>query len=149
MPKNNPKKLTVLLIEDDAGDVLLTHKAIERSETLSQLHVVRDGKEGLDYLRKEGDYATALTPDIILLDINMPRITGIELLKILKAEEKIRQIPVIILSTSSSEKDIKACYENHANCYITKPIDFMKFAEVINFTCKYWGAIASLPSEVL
>lgn len=138
--------LEILLVEDNEGDIRLTIEAFSEAKIRNQIKVVRDGEEALLYLRKEGKYTDSKTPDIILLDINLPRVDGKEVLQIMKNDPVLKTIPVIMLTTSSSETDIKQSYENHANCYVIKPVDLNKFLDVIRSIEDYWISIVRLPT---
>jgi two-component system, chemotaxis family, response regulator Rcp1 len=144
--KNRP--VEILLIEDNSGDILLTKEAFEEIEFSENLSVVTDGEMAVDYLLKQGRFANATTPDIIILDLNIPRIDGRELLAKIKTDAKLKSIPVLVLSTSKSEKDIKHCYELQANCYLIKPIDFEQFIEIVTFIRDFWLGIVKIPSMV-
>ncbi|RYY14921.1 MAG: response regulator, partial [Chitinophagaceae bacterium] len=132
------KEVTILLVEDNEGDIILTVEALKMANITNNIVVVRDGEEALNYLYGEGRYAGAESPDLILLDINLPRIDGKEVLTRIKNDENLKFIPVVILTTSDSEKDVMESYNNHANCYITKPVDFNKFMEVIHIIKDFW-----------
>jgi CheY-like chemotaxis protein len=123
--------IDVLLVEDDAGDALITLEAFERHKVVNRLHVVRDGIEALAFLRNEAGFADAPRPDLILLDLNLPRMDGLEVLAAIKRDEDLRRIPVVVLTTSESEEDILHSYELHANAYVTKPVDFDAFVRAI------------------
>jgi len=137
--------INILLVEDNEGDILLTKEALLEGELLNDLQVVRDGWEALQYLDKKEKYSSALTPDLILLDINLPKMNGHEVLKKIKSNDKISQIPVIILSTSCSKNDINLCYKNQANCYISKPVDANDFSKVISSIENFWLTTVKLP----
>ncbi len=139
--------LEILLVEDNEGDIRLTIEAFKEAKIRNQIKVVRDGEEALDYLRKQGKYADAPSPDIILLDINLPKIDGKEVLSTMKNDPVLKTIPVIMLTTSSSESDVQESYENHANCYVIKPVDLNKFMEVIRSIEDYWISIVKLPGK--
>src|SRR6476661_9842436 len=119
--------IEVLLVEDDPGDVLMTQEAFEEHKVRNRLTVVSDGAEALAYLRREGEYADAIRPDLILLDLNLPRRDGREVLEEIKSDERLHQIPVVVLTTSQSEEDVLRSYQLHANAYVTKPVDFDQF----------------------
>ncbi len=125
------KPVEILLVEDSPTDALLAREALEYSEVVNNLHWVPDGVEAIAFLRKEGKYQDAPRPGLILLDLNLPRKDGREVLADIKADEKLKRIPVVVLTTSKSEADIYKAYGLHANCYIVKPVDFEKFAEVV------------------
>lgn len=141
------KPIHILLVEDNEGDVILTTEAFENAKVLTEISVVRDGKAAMDFLRKEGDYFNVTEPDLMLLDLNLPRKNGLEVLQFVKSNSSLMHIPVIILSTSSSEIDIDKCYENYANCYITKPVDIENFLSVISRIENFWLSIVKLPMK--
>jgi len=138
-------EIRILLVEDNEGDILLTLEAFSELPAATSIDVVRDGAEALAYLRKEGKYSKTPLPQLILLDINMPGMNGIELLEHIKSDELLKRIPVLMLTTSSSSADIKACYDRSANCFITKPIDFGKFQEVVQNIERFWFRTVQLP----
>jgi chemotaxis family two-component system response regulator Rcp1 len=137
----------ILLVEDNPGDVRLTQEALKESKMLNELYVTEDGVEALEFLNREGRYADAPHPDLILLDLNLPKKDGRELLEDIKADEKLRRIPVVVLTTSKAQEDIYRMYEQHANCYITKPIDLDQFIEVVKSIDNFWLTIVKLPTE--
>lgn len=139
--------LEILLVEDNEGDIRLTIEAFKEAKIRNQIKVVRDGEEALDYLRKQGKYTDAQSPDIILLDINLPKIDGKEVLSTMKSDPLLKTIPVIMLTTSSAESDVQESYENHANCYVIKPVDLNKFMDVIRSIEDYWISIVKLPGK--
>jgi two-component system, chemotaxis family, response regulator Rcp1 len=139
------KEVRILLVEDNEGDIVLTLEALKEAKIHNTIDVVRDGEEALRFLRKEGKYKTGHTPDLIFLDINLPKVDGTEILSIIKHDEVLKLIPVIMLTTSDAEKDITRSYYNHANCYITKPVDMGKFMEVIQTIKQFWISIVQLP----
>ena len=133
------------MVEDNEGDILLTLEALHEAKIHNEINVVKDGDAALDYLHKRGKYENAETPDLILLDINLPKIDGIEVLSRIKADEQLMVIPVVMLTTSDSEKDIFESYQSHANCYITKPVNFENFMDVIQTIKDFWINIVQLP----
>lgn len=137
----------ILLVEDNDGDILLTTEALEDKDIIDKISVVKDGKKALNFIFKEGDYKNATTPDLILLDVNLPKKNGHEVLQIIKNNESTKQIPVIMLTTSSSETDINLSYKHHANCFITKPIDGDDFLEAISGIEDFWLNIVKLPTN--
>jgi chemotaxis family two-component system response regulator Rcp1 len=137
----------ILLAEDNPGDVKLTKKALEQGKLVNNLHVVNDGVGTMAYLRNEGEYADTPRPDLILLDLNMPRKDGRDVLEDLKADEELRRIPVVVLTSSDAEEDVVKSYELHANAYLTKPVDFDGFLEVINTLEEFWLEVVKLPPE--
>ena len=139
------RPIEILLVEDSPTDALLTREALEQSKILNQLHRVENGVEALAFLRREGQYAGTPCPDLILLDLNLPKKSGIEVLQEIKEDEDLRIIPVVVLTTSKSEEDIVKSYDLHANCYIIKPVDFNKFTEVIQSIREFWFSVVTLP----
>jgi len=139
------KEISILLVEDNEGDIILTLEALKEAKIYNEINVVRDGDAALQYLNKEGEYQDAETPDLILLDINLPKMDGIEVLAKIKSNEGLMVIPVVMLTTSDSEKDIFQSYQSHANCYITKPVNFENFMEVIQTIKDFWINIVQLP----
>ena len=139
------KKIEILLVEDNIGDQRLTIEAFKDSRVCNKLNIAGDGIEALEFLRKEGKYANSPTPDLILLDLNMPRKDGREVLAEIKLDEKLRRIPVVILTTSLAEADILKTYNLHANCYITKPVDLDQFLQMIKSLEDFWFSIVKLP----
>lgn len=135
----------ILLAEDNPGDVRLTLEALREGKIKNNLHVVGDGVEVLQYLRREGEYAGAVCPDLILLDLNMPRKDGREVLAEIKGDPGLKHIPVVVLTTSEAERDVLKAYELHANCYITKPVDLDQFLTVIRSVGNFWVEIVKLP----
>ncbi|HEY0029872.1 MAG TPA: response regulator [Bacteroidia bacterium] len=143
----NHYSVNILLIEDNPGDIRLTEEAFRKGEMLSKLNVAMDGEEGLKYLRKEDKYAGVETPHIILLDLNLPKKDGRQVLAEIKACPKLKLIPVIVLTTSAAEQDIMSMYSLHANCYITKPVDFKQFSNVVRSIENFWLSIVQLPGK--
>jgi len=140
-------QVDILLVEDSPGDVRLTMEALADAKISNSINVASDGVEALEFLRREGEHANAVRPDLILLDLNMPRMDGRELLSIIKDEENLRNIPVVVLTTSQSENDILKSYDLRANCYITKPVDLDQFLVVVNSIQEFWLSIVKLPSS--
>jgi chemotaxis family two-component system response regulator Rcp1 len=143
----NLEVIHILLVEDNPGDVRLTREALKEGKVINDLHVVEDGIEALAYLRHEGQYAKSVHPDIILLDLNLPRMDGRELLAKIKSDPSLRRIPVVILTTSKAEEDIIKSYDLHANCYITKPVDMDRFITVVKSIEDFWFTIVKLPLD--
>ena len=143
--KDGLKPINILLVEDSPTDTLLAQEAFESSKILNKLTTVPDGVEALKYLHKVGIYKEAPCPDIILLNLNLPKKDGREVLAEIKGDELFRRIPVIVLTTSKNEADILKAYGLHANCYIVKPVDFEKFAEVVRKIEGFWFVLVSLP----
>jgi chemotaxis family two-component system response regulator Rcp1 len=139
--------MQILLIEDNPGDVRLTQEALKEGKVFHQLEVVADGESALDYLQALPPYGSHKRPDLILLDLNLPRKDGREVLREIKSTPEWRSIPVIVLTTSEAEDDLKKCYDLHANCYIVKPVDINHFIEVIQGIENFWFKIAKLPSS--
>ncbi|MCI0491266.1 MAG: response regulator [Blastocatellia bacterium] len=139
--------LEVLMVEDSPTDVLMTREALEQAKMIINLYVVEDGVEAMSFLHKKEEYKDAPRPDIILLDLNLPRKDGREVLSEVKADDLLKIIPVVVLTTSKAEEDIVKSYGLHANCYITKPVGFAQFAEVVNSIEHFWFTIVTLPAE--
>jgi CheY-like chemotaxis protein len=137
--------IQVLLVEDDPGDVLITQEAFEENKVRNQLNVVNDGVKALAYLRREGDYADALRPDLILLDLNLPRMGGHEVLEQIKSDTNLQRIPVVVLTTSDAEEDVLRSYNLHANAYVTKPVDFERFLSVVRQIDDFFVSVVKLP----
>jgi len=142
------KPVEILLVEDSPTDALLAKEALEYSKVCNHLHIVVDGVEALAFLRRQGKYADAPRPDLILLDLNLPKKDGREVLKEIKGDEQLRLIPVVVLTTSTQEADVLKAYGFHANCYIVKPVDFEKFADVVKTIENFWFAVVTLPTGV-
>ena len=140
-------QVDILLVEDSPGDVRLTMEALADAKISNSITVASDGVEALEILQKTGEFSDATRPDLILLDLNMPRMDGRELLSIIKADDDLRNIPVVVLTTSQSEKDIFETYDLRANCYITKPVDLDQFLVVVNSIQEFWLSIVKLPSN--
>jgi CheY-like chemotaxis protein len=139
--------IDVLLVEDDPGDVLMTREAFADYKIHNLLHVASNGIDAMAFLRHEGSYADAPTPDLILLDLNLPRMSGREVLSEIKADEKLRTIPVVVLTTSDLEEDVKSSYSLHANAYVTKPVDFDSFVEVVRQIDDFFVSVVRLPKH--
>jgi len=135
----------VLLVEDDPGDVLMTREALAEHHVPHQLFVVPDGVSALEFLRKEGEHATAPTPDLVLLDLNLPRMSGREVLAAVKSDPALARIPVVVLTTSGAEDDVVASYALHANAYVTKPVDFDVFVDVVRKIDDFFVSVVRLP----
>lgn len=141
------KPIHILLVEDNEGDILLTIDAFEEGRISNKISVVRDGNEAIDFLTQSGKYTNRELPDLILLDINLPKKNGHEVLSFIKSTESLKHIPVIILTTSSSESDIEKAYKNFVSCYITKPIEVNDFLNAISKIEDFWFSIVSLPNN--
>ncbi len=139
--------IDILLVEDNPGDVRLTREAFKEGKVVNTLHVVQDGVEALAFLRHEGAYAKSIHPDIILLDLNLPRMNGHELLANIKTDPELKRIPVVILTTSKSELDIVESYDLHANCYIAKPVNMERFIKVVQSIENFWFTVVKLPPD--
>lgn len=140
--------IEILLVEDNEGDIFLTTEALKESEIPTNITVVKDGYEALNYLQKKNKYSHSKSPDLVLLDINLPKVNGFEVLREIKSSEDLKHIPVVILSTSSSEEDIMACYSNYATCFITKPLSADSFTEVISSVHNFFNSVVQLPKTV-
>ncbi len=138
--------IEILLVEDNPGDIRLTQEALKDAKVRNHLSVVNDGEQALDFLHKRGGFAQAARPDLILLDFNLPKKDGREVLETIKNDPALRTIPVVILTSSQHERDIAQAYECHANAFITKPVDFEQFMEVIRHIESFWLEIVRLPS---
>jgi CheY-like chemotaxis protein len=141
--------IEVLLVEDDPGDVLMTREAFEEHKVRNRLSVVSDGAEALAYVRREGEFADATRPDLILLDLNLPKRDGREVLKEMKADPDLREIPIVVLTTSSAESDVLASYQLHANAYVTKPVDFERFILAVKQIDDFFISLVKLPRRAL
>lgn len=139
--------IDILLVEDNPGDARLAREALKESKICNVLHVVRDGVEAMSFLRREQPFADATRPDLILLDLNLPRMDGREVLAQVKSDPALRHIPIVILTTSAHEEDVLRSYDLHANCYVTKPIDLQQFIHVIRSIEDFWLTVVKLPSR--
>jgi len=137
----------ILLVEDSPGDVRLTREALKEAKVLNNLTVAADGVEAIEILYQRGSYVNAARPDIILLDLNLPRKDGREVLKEVKSDPNLRRIPIVVLTTSRAEVDVMRAYDLHANCYITKPVDFQKFISCVQAIEDFWLAVVKLPEN--
>jgi chemotaxis family two-component system response regulator Rcp1 len=144
---SHTKPVDILLVEDNKADVILTREALKESKIKTILNVVMDGEEAIQYITKQGKYTEVQTPDLILLDLNLPKKDGISVLAEIKEDPIHRRIPVIILTTSTSPKDITNTYTNYANCYIIKPVDFREFIHVVKSIEDFWLSLAKLPTR--
>jgi len=138
-----------LLVEDNPGDVRLTCEALTESKVKNNLSIVGDGMEAMAFLRREGKYADAPRPDVILLDLNLPKKNGIEVLEEIKADPGLKRIPVVIITSSEAEQDILKTYDLHVNCYVNKPVDLEQFIKVVRSIETFWLTIVKLPSEIV
>jgi CheY-like chemotaxis protein len=139
--------INVLLVEDDPGDVLITREAFAENKVRNKLSVVSDGVNALRFLRREADYADAPRPDLILLDLNLPRMDGHEVLEKIKSDSDLQRIPVVVLTTSDAEEDVLRSYDLHANAYVTKPVDFQRFLGVIRQIDEFFVSVVKLPGH--
>jgi CheY-like chemotaxis protein len=137
------KPLTVLVVDDDPGDVLMIREALEASPRRHRIEVAQDGEQAMGVLRHGVEQGSL--PDVILLDLNMPRLSGMQLLKMIKGDERWRRIPVVVLTTSRAPKDIRASYDLHANAYVTKPLSLQDFTDIVRQIDEFFGGVASLP----
>ena len=140
------KPVEILLVEDNPGDVRLTMEALKEGRLLNHVSVAEDGVEALAFLRQKGKYADEARPDLILLDLNLPKKDGREVLAEIKEDPELRHIPVVVLTTSTAEQDVLRTYDLHANCYINKPVDFEQFIEVVKSVGDFWFSVVILPS---
>jgi len=139
------RPIEILLVEDNPGDVRLTVEGLKESKVRNNLNIARDGVEAMEFLRREGQYVGAVRPDLILLDLNLPRMDGREVLAEIKSDPKLKTIPVVVLTTSGAEQDVLRSYELQANCYITKPVDLEQFIAVVKSIEDFWFTIVTLP----
>jgi two-component system, chemotaxis family, response regulator Rcp1 len=142
---NTGRPIEILLVEDNPGDVRLTIEGLKESKVRNILHVARDGVEAMEFLRRDGQHAGAPRPDLILLDLNLPRMDGREVLSAIKSDPELKTIPVVVLTTSRAEQDVLRSYELQANCYITKPVDLEQFITVVKSIEDFWLTIVTLP----
>jgi len=139
------RPIEILLVEDNPGDVRLTREALKEGKVVNNLQIVVDGEEALSYLRRQGPYTQATRPDLILLDLNLPKKSGREVLAVIKEDPDLRRIPVVILTVSEAEQDIIKSYNLHANCYITKPVNLEQFMDVVQSIENFWLTVVMLP----
>ncbi len=137
--------IEILLVEDNPGDMRLTKEALKEGKVFNNLHWAQDGVEALAFLRHEGKHAKAPRPDIILLDLNLPKKDGREVLSVIKSDDQLKHIPVVVLTTSKAEEDVVRSYNLHANCYVTKPVDLEKFISVVHAIDRFWLTVVTLP----
>jgi chemotaxis family two-component system response regulator Rcp1 len=141
------KPIEILMVEDNPGDVRLTREALKHGKVSNTMHVVEDGVAALDFLYRRGAYGKAPRPDLILLDLNLPKKNGREVLQEIKQDAHLQAIPVVILTTSQAEEDVLRAYSLHANCYITKPVDFIQFTKIVRTIEEFWLTIVTLPPK--
>ena len=144
---SDSRPIEILLVEDDEGDVVMTREALDEGKVLNRLHVMGDGVEAISFLRREGEHADAPRPDLILLDLNLPRRDGRQVLAEVKADDDLRRIPVVVLTTSEAEEDVLRSYDLHANAYVTKPVDFDRFVAVIQQIDDFFISVVRLPNR--
>jgi len=142
------KPIHILIVEDNEGDILLIKEAFEEAKLVNDISIVRDGEKAIHFLEKKGEYGDVKLPDLIILDVNLPRKNGHEVLEFIKTNDHLMLIPVIMLTTSSSENDIIKSYKNHANCYITKPVEVDDFMEAVLDIEEFWISLVKLPTKV-
>jgi len=145
MNNENSHAIEILLVEDNPGDIRLTLEALKEAKVRNSLSVVGDGVDAMAFLRREGRYSAAPRPDIILLDLNLPKKDGRQVLAEVKGDQDLRRIPIVILTTSKAEEDILKTYDLHANCFVTKPVDFDQFVKVVQSIEHFWLSIVTLP----
>ncbi|MBX3405048.1 MAG: response regulator [Phycisphaeraceae bacterium] len=144
---SRPEAIEILLVEDSPGDVRLTREALGEAKVTNRLHVAGDGVEAMAFLRRQGKYASAPRPDLVLLDLNLPRMDGREVLALIKGDPELRTLPVIVLTTSDAEADVLKSYDSHANCYLVKPVDVDQFFAQVRSLEGFWLAVVKLPPE--
>jgi two-component system, chemotaxis family, response regulator Rcp1 len=145
MIRNAGEPVEILLVEDNPGDYRLTKEALKEGKVYNNLHWTQDGVDAIDFLKRRGKHGNAPRPDIILLDLNLPKKDGREVLSEIKSDEALRAIPVVILTTSKAEEDVLKSYDLHANCYVTKPVDLEKFIVVVQSIDRFWLSVVTLP----
>ncbi len=146
-PFEGQREIEVLLVEDDPGDVLMTREAFQDYKVHNQLHVVNDGEQAMAFLRQEGEYAGRPRPDLVLLDLNLPRMDGRQVLHAIKSDPDLSSIPVVVLTTSEAEDDVLRSYSLHANAYVTKPVDFERFIDVVRQIDNFFVTVVRLPGR--
>lgn len=149
MEQADERQIDILLVEDNLGDLRLLEEALVESKLHLNLSVARDGQEALDFLEQQGDFADSPRPDLVLLDWNLPKVKGEQVLKAVKDNDHLKHIPVVVLTSSQAQEDVLRSYDLHANCFITKPIDFDKFSSIVNAIGGFWFSIVRLPPKEL
>lgn len=144
----HPRSVHILMVDDNEGDVLLTQEAFREAKVANTMDVAVDGEQALSILRKEGQYATFQTPDLVLLDLNMPKKDGCEVLDAIKSDEALKTLPVVIMTSSQAETDVVKSYKLHANSYIVKPLDLEQFANVVSSIEHFWFSVVQLPTDI-
>jgi two-component system, chemotaxis family, response regulator Rcp1 len=147
MSRESVSPIEILLVEDSPSDVLFTREALAQAKVMNTLHVVSDGVQAMNYLYRRGESANAPRPDLIILDLNLPRKNGREVLAEIKADDDLKIIPVVVLTTSSAEEDVVKAYGLHANCYVVKPIDFSSFVQIVKDIGHFWFSVVTIPPE--
>ena len=145
--ENNTHSIEILLVEDNPGDARLTIEAMREAKVRNRMHVVEDGVEAMEFLRRQGRFGDAPRPDLILLDLNLPRKDGREVLAEVKADSDLKRIPVVVLTTSRAEEDVLRAYDLHANCYVTKPVDLAQFMKIVSQIDEFWVKVVTLPRK--
>ena len=145
--ENDTRPIEILLAEDNPGDARLTIEAMREAKVSNRMHVVEDGVEAMEFLRREGGFGDAPRPDLILLDLNLPRKDGREVLAEVKADPDLKRIPVVVLTTSRAEEDVMRAYDLHANCYVTKPVDLAQFMKIVAQIDEFWVKVVTLPRK--
>ena len=145
--RTHTKNIEILLVEDSPADILITREAFQDARLMNTIHVVEDGIQALEFLRREGNYASAPRPDLILLDLNLPRKNGREVLAEIKETAEFKSIPVVVLTTSNADEDILKAYDLHANCYVIKPVGFDNFLKAVQSIENFWFSVVVLPTE--
>jgi two-component system, chemotaxis family, response regulator Rcp1 len=145
--KSLPRHIEILLVEDSPADILLTREAFQESRIVNTIHVAEDGIQAMDFLFKRGEYASAPRPDLILLDLNLPRKNGREVLAEIKADPELKKIPIVVLTTSNADEDILRAYNLNANCYVVKPVGFDNFMQAMQSIRHFWFSVVTLPPE--
>jgi len=145
--EESSRSIEILLVEDNPGDARLTIEAMREAKVRNRMHVVEDGVEAMEFLRRQGRYGDAPRPDLILLDLNLPRKDGREVLAEVKADPALKRIPVVILTTSRAEEDVLRAYDLHANCYVTKPVDLAQFMKIVSQIDEFWVKVVTLPGK--
>lgn len=142
---NDPSLIQILLVEDSLADIELTLEALEEAKFLNEVQTIRDGAAAIEYLHRRGEHADAVRPDLIILDLNLPKLSGHEVLADLKADEDLRRIPIAVLTTSAAESDVGRSYDLGANCYLTKPVDVLQFLKIVQSIEDFWFGVVRLP----
>jgi chemotaxis family two-component system response regulator Rcp1 len=145
--ESNTRSIEILLVEDNPGDARLTLEAMREAKMSNRIHVVEDGVEAMEFLRRQGRFGDAPRPDLILLDLNLPRKDGREVLAEVKADPDLKRIPVVVLTTSRAEEDVVRAYDLHANCYVTKPVDLEQFMKIVALIDEFWVNVVTLPGK--